>query len=414
MPGDCGRFGGLPDGNVGLIWIWTFCAKMAKISEMNMALYIHFPFCIRKCLYCDFNSQAGSVISPTEYFAALMREMELRMESMGRALTVSTLYLGGGTPSLLDPRLVARLIEAAARLFAVEADAEITIEANPGTVTREKLTAYRLAGVNRLSIGMQSFSDRMLSQLGRVHNAREGLDAFSFARDAGFANIGIDLIHSLPGENLDIWLADLDQAILLLPEHISAYGLTIEAGTPFHAMDQRGDLALPCEETAAVMFEMTSDLLRQAGYEHYEISNYALPGFRSRHNQVYWQRGSYLGLGAGAHSFLASPHASLRWKNPDSPEFYMKILAEGVLPEEELSAVMEREAMGETLFLGLRMLEGVDPEQFREEFGVTLQDVYPAEFQELLADGLLELQKGRVRLSRRGLILANQVFIRFV
>jgi oxygen-independent coproporphyrinogen-3 oxidase len=387
---------------------------MANITWMNMSLYFHFPFCIRKCLYCDFNSLAGSAILPEEYVASLLKEMELQRKRLFGILSAKTLYFGGGTPSLLDPRLVARIIEAAARFFCLEADAEITIEANPGTVTREKLAAYRLNGVNRMSLGMQSFSDRMLSRLGRAHTAREGLDAFNCARGAGFANIGIDLIHSLPGEDLAICLADLDQAIMLRPEHISAYGLTIEEGTPFHAMDHRGELALPEEETAAVMFESTSELLRQAGYEHYEISNYALPGFRSRHNQVYWQRGSYLGFGAGAHSFLASPPTSLRWKSLDSPEDYMQALAGGILPGEELSAVTKREAMSETLFLGLRMLEGVDPEQFREEFGVTLQDAYPAEFHGLLADGLIELQKGRIRLSRRGLILANQVFMKFV
>jgi oxygen-independent coproporphyrinogen-3 oxidase len=381
---------------------------------MNVSLYIHFPFCIRKCLYCDFNSLAGSKISPGEYVACLLKEMELQRQRLSGVLSAKTLYFGGGTPSLLDPRLIGLIIEAAGRFFGLVADAEITIEANPGTVTREKLAAYRLAGVNRLSIGMQSFSERMLSRLGRAHTARESLDAYTFARDAGFANIGIDLIHSLPGEDLDIWLADLDQAVLLKPEHISAYGLTIEAGTPFHAMEQRGELALPCEETAAGMFERTSEVLRQAGYEHYEISNFTLPGFRSRHNQVYWQRGSYLGFGAGAHSFLMSPPASMRWKNPDLPESYMQSLADGALPGEELSAVTEREAMGETLFLGLRMLEGVDPGKFREEFGVTLQEAYPAGIRGLLADGLLEQEQGRIRLSRRGLILANQVFIRFV
>lgn len=382
--------------------------------KMRTALYIHFPFCIRKCLYCDFNSLAGSSISPAKYVASLLKEMEHQKKRLSGPFSAKTLYFGGGTPSLLDPRLVARIIEAAARLFCLEDDAEITIEANPGAVTREKLAAYRLAGVNRLSIGMQSFSGRLLSRLGRAHTAPEGLDAFARARDAGFANIGIDLIHSLPGEDLDIWQADLDQAVLLKPEHISAYGLSIEAGTPFHAMDQRGELALPCEEMAAGMFEMTPDLLRQAGYEHYEISNFALPGFRSRHNQVYWQRGSYLGFGAGAHSFLASPPAGLRWKNPDSPEIYMQALADGILPGEELSAVTEREAMAETLFLGLRMLEGVDPGKFRKEFSVTLQDAYTSEIKGLLANGLLELQMGRLRLSRRGLIMANQVFIKFV
>ena len=232
---------------------------------MITALYIHFPFCLSKCPYCDFNSRAGSAVEQTEYVAALLGEMELRRESMAGDVTASTLYFGGGTPSLLSPPSVTQIIKAATRLFAMQADAEITIEANPGTVTRDKLAGYRLAGVNRLSLGMQSFSDPMLSRLGRAHTVRDGLDAFAAARDAGFANIGIDLIHSLPGQKPEMWRAELDRAVELRPEHISAYGLTIEAGTPFHAMEQRGELTLPGEEEAAGMFEQTSELLCQAG-----------------------------------------------------------------------------------------------------------------------------------------------------
>jgi oxygen-independent coproporphyrinogen-3 oxidase len=340
--------------------------------------------------------------------------MALRRESIAGDVTASTLYFGGGTPSLLSPSFVARIIAAATRLFALQADAEITIEANPGTVTRDKLAGYRLAGVNRLSLGMQSFSDTMLSRLGRAHTARDGLDAFAAARDSGFANIGIDLIHSLPGQKPEMWRAELDRAVELRPEHISAYGLTIEAGTPFHAMEQRGELTLPGEEEAAGMFEQTSELLRQAGYEHYEISNFALPGFRSRHNQVYWQRGSYLGFGAGAHSFLADPRFGSRWNNPDRPETYLQSVGSGIAPREGLAMIKEREAQAEKLFLGLRMLEGVDGESFRREFGVTLEGAYPAELPGLLGEGLLEWREGRLRLTRRGIILANQVFIRFV
>jgi oxygen-independent coproporphyrinogen-3 oxidase len=381
---------------------------------MITALYIHFPFCLSKCPYCDFNSRAGSAIEQTEYVALLLREMELRRESLAGAVTASTLYFGGGTPTLLSPPFVARIIAAATRLFALQVDAEITIEANPGTVTREKLAGYRLAGVNRLSLGMQSFSDPMLSRLGRTHTVRDGLDAFIAARDAGFANIGIDLIHSLPGQNPEMWQAELDRAVALRPEHISAYGLTIEAGTPFHAMEQRGELTLPGEEEAAGMFEQTSEFLCQAGYEHYEISNFALPGRRSRHNQVYWQRGSYLGFGAGAHSLLADPRFGSRWNNPDLPEAYLQTVYSGIAPREGLSLVKEREALAEKLFLGLRLLEGVDGESFRREFGVTLEGAYPTELPGLLAEGLLEWREGHLRLTRRGIILSNQVFIRFV
>ena len=384
------------------------------MNPMETALYVHFPFCIRKCLYCDFNSLAGAEIPQTAYTDALVREMELRRDTLHEGVTASTLYLGGGTPSLLEPDSVGRIIDTASRFFALEPAAEITIEANPGTVNQERLAAYLSTGVNRLSLGIQSFSDEMLALLGRVHTAQEGIASFTAAREAGFANIGIDLIHSLPGQTPENWRAELEQAVLLHPEHISAYGLTIEAGTPFHAMDRSGELVLPEEEASAEMFEKTSELLRNAGYEHYEISNFALPGFRSRHNQVYWQRGDYLGFGAGAHSFLAAPPFGRRWKNPDTPESYMQSIDNGSAAEEELTLVAEREARSETMFLGLRMLEGVEGNRFRREFAVTLEEAYSEELRALLAEGLLEWQKGRLRLAGKGIILANQVLIRFI
>jgi oxygen-independent coproporphyrinogen-3 oxidase len=394
--------------------VMTFCPAIGYNKTMETALYIHFPFCIRKCLYCDFNSVAGAEIPQQAYTDALVGEMELRRETLPGGVTASTLYLGGGTPSLLEPAQVERIIAAACRLFSLEPGAEITMEANPGTVNREKLSAYRSTGVNRLSLGIQSFSDDMLALLGRVHSAQEGIASFAAAREAGFANIGIDLIHSLPGQTPEHWRAELERAILLQPEHVSAYGLTIEAGTPFHAMERSGELALPEEESSAEMFENTSELLCETGYEHYEISNFALPGFRSRHNQVYWQRGDYLGFGAGAHSFLSSPHSGRRWKNPDDPESYMLSIANGITPDEEMTVVQEREARAETLFLGLRMLEGVDGNRFRKEFAMSLEDAYPEELRALLSEGLLEWEKGRLRIAGKGLILANQVLIRFI
>jgi oxygen-independent coproporphyrinogen III oxidase len=381
---------------------------------MFVALYIHFPFCIQKCLYCDFNSVADSRIAPADYTAALLREMELRRETLADQVSAPTLYFGGGTPSLLEPKLVALLIEAAAEFYGLAAGAEITIEANPGTVTRERLAAYRAAGVNRLSLGVQSFNDSLLQRLGRVHSAAQALAAFEAARSAGFANVGVDLIHSLPGQDPALWLAELERAVALAPEHISAYGLTIEEGTPFHALARGGELALPGEEEAAGMFEETATVLGEAGYEHYEISNFARSGCRSRHNQVYWCRESYLGFGAGAHSFLATPRFGRRWHNPERPELYLQTLESGLAPQEGLTAPTEREAKGERLFLGLRMMEGVDGELFREEFGVSIVAAYPAELPGLLAEGLLEWEGGRLRLSRRGILLANQVFMRFV
>jgi len=314
----------------------------------------------------------------------------------------------------MEPPLVARLIEAAQRLFGLAADAEVTIEANPGTLTAGKLAGYRAAGVNRLSLGVQSFSDEMLVLLGRVHTARQALDSFMAAREVGFDNIGIDLIHSLPGETPADWRDELIRAIDLRPEHISAYGLTVEEGTPFHRMEREGRLHLPDEEVGAAMFRETGEFLEWAGYEHYEISNFALPGFRSRHNQVYWRRGNCLGFGAGAHSFLRAPAFGSRWRNALSPESYLRAVASSTLPEEELTFLTERDAMAEFFFLGLRMLDGVEPAEFRREFGCTVAEAYPGEGERLAAEGLIECRGGFLRLTGTGLCLANQVFMRFI
>ncbi len=381
---------------------------------MATALYIHYPFCLQKCLYCDFNSVADSRIAPEEYVTAVVREMELRAERPPLPVTVPTLYFGGGTPSLLAPALVGKVIDAAARLYGLAADAEITLEANPGTLTREKLAAYRSAGVNRLSLGVQSFHDPLLARLGRIHSAAEARAAFSAAREAGFANIGIDLIHSLPGETPTLWEEDLRQAVNLAPEHISAYALTVEEGTPFYRLEQEGTLPLPEEEEAVSMLEMTVSILQKAGFEHYEISNFARPGFRSRHNQVYWRRENYCGFGAGAHSFFVEPGWGVRWHNTDAPERYLGAIRAGAPAEEERTCLSRGEAMAESLFLGLRLLEGVEEEGFAREFGCTIDEAYPGVVRKLCADGLLERRTGRLRLSPRGVSVANRVFVGFL
>jgi oxygen-independent coproporphyrinogen-3 oxidase len=380
---------------------------------MQTALYIHFPFCLKKCLYCDFNSLADSPVSPDEYVDATVREMELRAERLYGPIAAPTLYFGGGTPSLMAPEPVAALIEAARRLYGLAADAEITLEANPGTITAAKLSGYRAAGVNRLSLGVQSFHDTFLKLLGRIHTAQEALDAFAMARDAGFGNIGIDLIHSLPGESPDAWLDDLVRAVTLKPEHISAYGLTVEEGTPFFDLERNGELRLPDEEAGVRMFRQTAEFLHENGYEQYEISNFARPGYRSRHNQVYWRRGNYLGFGAGAHSFLKLSGFGTRWRNTYSPEIYRQAVCRAALPEEEVTALGERDAMAEFFFLGLRMLEGVEPELFRHEFGISLEDAYPGVLSALIRNGLLECPPGRLRLTGKGTVFSNRVFLEF-
>jgi putative oxygen-independent coproporphyrinogen III oxidase len=383
-------------------------------TAMQVSLYVHFPFCLRKCLYCDFNSLAGSPVMADEYAGAVLKEMDLCAGRLSAPVAAPTLYFGGGTPSLMAPRDVGGIVAAAVRLYNLADDAEITLEANPGTLTAKNLAGYRTAGVNRLSLGVQSFNDTFLRQLGRIHTARQAQDAFDLARRAGFANIGIDLIHTLPGESPAAWRDDLGRAIALGPEHISAYGLSVEEGTPFQELARKGELHLPDEEAGLTMFRETAEFLQEEGYEHYEISNFALPGCRSRHNQVYWRRRNYLGIGAGAHSFLRAPGFGTRWGNSPGPPDYMQSLDREMLPREELTHLTEREAMAEFFFLGLRMLEGVEPARFRREFAVDLDDAYPGVVSGLLAEGLLECRRNRLRLTGTGLVLANQVFLKFV
>ncbi len=384
------------------------------MMDDTTALYIHIPFCVRKCLYCAFTSTDDAPLVTEEYVALILREMEVRAGVLAHPLYATTLYMGGGTPSLLEPSLVGSIIESASRWFKLDPLAEITLEANPGTVTAASLAGYRAAGVNRLSLGVQSFDDRMLARLGRVHTAREAREAFVMARRAGFDNIGIDLIHGLPGQDINHWREQLRVAVELRPEHISAYGLTVEEGTPFARLENQGVLALPEEEDAAAMFEETAELLAPAGYGQYEIANFALPGRRSRHNQVYWCRGNYLGFGAGAHSFLREPYPGIRWRNPDDLGAYGCSLAEGVLPETDRTPLAEKDAMAEWLFLGLRMLEGVEEEQFRAEFGAPLAEVHGAAIERLCEAGLLVREGEHLRLTRRGVILSNRVFAAFL
>jgi putative oxygen-independent coproporphyrinogen III oxidase len=381
---------------------------------MRTGLYIHFPFCLRKCLYCDFNSTADSGISHREYVELLLREMALRRETLPEPASAPTLYFGGGTPSLLAPELVGRLVEAAAMLFGLEGDAEVTLEANPGTLTPEKLAGYRSAGVNRLSIGIQSFEDRLLATLGRVHTAREALAAFEESRRAGFDNISIDLMHSLPEQSLAQWREALARAVELSPEHVSAYALSVEQDTPFAGLHEAGKLPLPAEEEGARMFEATSEILCAAGYLHYEISNFAKPGRASRHNSAYWSRASYLGFGAGAHSLLNPDGLGRRWKNAAGLAEYAEELGRGAIPEQDLERLTLAEAVSEHFFLGLRMLDGLDLEPLQARYGADALAAHLAEAARLEASGALIREGSRIRLAPGSVIVANSVFSRFL
>ena len=381
---------------------------------MRAGLYIHFPFCLKKCLYCDFNSTAAAGGEPRRYVELLLREMELRHAALPEPVAAPTLYLGGGTPSLMEPRWVGRLIEAAARDFGLEGDAEVTLEANPGTLTPERLSGYLAAGVNRLSLGVQSFEDRLLRRLGRVHTAGEAVASFEAARRAGFDNISIDLMHSLPEQTLSQWRAALGQAVSLGPEHISAYALTVEEGTPFERLLEQGGLPLPVEEDAALMFEMTPGLLAGGGYRHYEISNFARPGRRSRHNAAYWSRQSYLGFGAGAHSFWNGDGLGRRWKNACDLAGYNAGVAAGAIPEQEPQLLTLEDAVSESFFLGLRVLDGLDLAPLAELFGEKALERPLSEVNRLEGAGKLLREGTVIRLAPDAVILANTIFSSFL
>jgi len=384
-------------------------------SNINMftRLYLHIPFCLQKCGYCAFNSQELLDNDLNDYAALLLEEMQLVPKSTTPGRMLDSIYFGGGTPSLLEAEQLGRIIKEAAELFGLGQDCEITLEANPGTVDQAQLTAFRSVGINRLSLGVQSFDDNFLDCLGRLHDADQALNAFEDARKAGFKNIGIDLMYSLPSQNIKQWQSDLKQVIRLSPEHLSIYGLTVEEGAPFFQRYPHDSPERPDEDISADMFEMADDLLTAAGYEHYEIANYARPGYRSRHNSGYWKRDGYLGLGVGAHSFLKDGNG-VRVSNVDTLKGYREELAAGRLPRLDSQCLTRNEAMEEYMFLGLRLADGVALKEFEREFGCPCRSVYGTVIDELVSLELLMTDKSRLRLTRRGMLLSNQVFNRFL
>ena len=375
----------------------------------GLGLYIHIPYCVHKCGYCDFNSYAGASESQMkEYVSALKQELEhWQCDPRVKGKTIETIYFGGGTPSLLAPGTILSILEDCVRSFSLAEEMEVTLEANPGTLTLEKLNTLRTGGFNRLSLGIQALSDPLLRTLERIHTAEEGMEAVRTGRRAGFSNLSIDLMFAVPGQTLDQWRWTLGQAMTLAPDHISCYHLTLEPGTDFYRRWRQGELPLPSEEDGVTMLEEMMDFLPAAGFEHYEISNFARSGRRSLHNQIYWHNQEYLGLGAGAHSFLAGE----RFWNFHLPHRYIAAI------REKGSAVASREksvgatALGESFMMGLRLLEGVDLEVLSRRFGVSIREVYQMPLWELTEKGLVSTEGSRLKLTRRGLLFSNEVFM---
>jgi oxygen-independent coproporphyrinogen-3 oxidase len=361
--------------------------------------------------YCDFNSYKAAGRDTSAYVQALLSEMRLVRGALPHSLPeFGSVYFGGGTPTVLPAPDLISILEAVRILFPISANAEVTIEANPGTVDPESLARLRGAGFNRLSLGVQSLENRLLKALGRVHTAEQAVESFAWARQAGFANISIDLMYALPGQSIDDWRVTLECAVSLQPEHVSAYALTIEPGTPFWRRRESGKLHLPSEDEELEMERLAETVLCSSGYERYEVSNYAKPGCRSRHNQVYWRNWPYLGFGAGAASYWEGE----RRINIKQPSAYVRTVKRGRLPIADAEKLPPLKAAGETLMLGLRMLEGIDSADVKQRFGVDVLSVFASEVERMKTLGLLQVDGTRLKLTPQGLLLANEVWAAFI
>lgn len=382
-------------------------------ARQPLELYIHIPFCVRKCLYCDFLSFPAGEETQERYVAQLINEITAMGAIYASDYQVVSIFLGGGTPSILHAEQTSRILQAVKTSFKWAADAEVTTEANPGTVDLEKLQVYLASGINRLSLGLQSTEDRELKALGRIHTFDEFKKSYALAREAGFTNINVDLMSALPGQTEASYRGTLETVLALNPEHISAYSLIIEEGTPFY--DRCEELDLPDEDEERTMYHDTKTILRERGYERYEISNYARPGYECRHNIGYWTGVSYLGLGLGASSYIGGERFM------SEPDLSAYLLTEssafsGRRHHRDCHLQTQKEQIEEFMFLGLRLTDGVSDAEFQRRFGISLKSAYGPVITRLIKNGLLEQAPSadRLRLTEYGIDVSNTVLCEFL
>ena len=380
---------------------------------MPFSLYVHIPYCLSKCPYCDFNAYAAQSWPEARYIDALCKEFATHMQAPPwQGETLETIYFGGGTPSLFQPESLERFLTCVSDHCPLVPDVEMSLEADPATGSLETLSGYRALGINRLSLGIQSFEPSVLRTLGRLHTGEEALRAIELARAAKFFNLNIDLIFGVPNQTTDLLARDLNQVFDCEPEHISMYGLTYEENTPFYAMRQKGVLQAVDEETEIAMYAQVQAACAAHGYERYEISNFARPGYASQHNLRYWQGGAYLGLGAGAHSFACTPGWGTRWSNIRNPKTYMDRALSTGRADHYVEQLTKEQARGEFLFLNLRQLDGMSLSGFARRFGQSFFAQFP-HAADMLSEGLLTRSGGKVRLTSKGLLMADSVFAIF-
>lgn len=378
-------------------------------SSMTAGVYIHIPFCLSRCSYCDFATGLFEADLATRYVQAV--ENEIERYAFPNSPYIETIYFGGGTPSLLKPAQVETLLNAVKGNFDLDQNAEVTMEMNPGTVTTNVLTEFRHLGVNRASFGAQTFDNRELARLGRAHNTAQTLTTFSDLRDAGFDNISFDLIAGLPGQSLNQWQHNVERALSLRPEHLSFYLLEVHQSTPLAEHIRRGIQPKPDEDLAAVMYAQMLERAENAGYEHYEISNLCLPGFESRHNTKYWTGAPYFGFGCSAHSYDG---INRRWANERDINRYVQAIETEVSPVVEEQRLSADDIRSEAVFLGMRMMRGVDARRYRDVFGVDLYAEHEKDLSRFIDAGLVEIDGDLIRLTRAGALMSNEVFEAFV
>lgn len=373
-----------------------------------LGIYVHIPFCIRKCKYCDFLSFAADVNTQKQYVEKLCVEIE-HFFAQYKEYEVKTVFFGGGTPSILEAELIRKIMETLKKAVPFMEETEITLEANPGTLSKKKLEEYKRCGINRLSIGLQSTEEKELNYLGRIHSYEDFLKSYELARQAGFKNINVDLMSAVPYQTLESWEKTLDCILALKPEHISAYSLIVEEGTPFYE-DEHLEELLADEDTERKMYVRTEEKLLEYGYHRYEVSNYAKEGRECAHNILYWKRGDYIGFGLGAASCIQN----MRFKNTDSMKEYMETPWKE--PEERLEVehLSLLEQMEETMILGLRMTDGVSMEEFKSLYGKTMEREFKDVIEKHKADGLLMEEEGCLRFTRKGFDLSNMVLCDFL
>jgi oxygen-independent coproporphyrinogen-3 oxidase len=380
---------------------------------MAMSLYVHIPFCQKRCIYCDFVSGLYTPEKATAYIHTLKKEIL----NIPDNVSLKTLYIGGGTPSILSHETLCDLIAHIFSHLPFVPDYEATIEVNPGTLDEEKARSVRSCGINRVSIGIQSFHDDELSLLGRVHTRKEAERSVHIAREAGFENIGIDLMYGIPGQKMKGWKESLEKTVNLKPKHISIYELTVERSTVLGTYVQKGTLTLPEEERIVEMYDYAIDYLKSSGYIHYEISNFAMPDYPCRHNLNYWERGEYYGAGLGAHSFLRGR----RFHNTGILDQYIHLMSENKGPVQETETITAGKALSEALFLGLRKIKGINLKTFSERYEIDVLKHFENEMKDLQSAGLIEIHgttghnqsETHLKLTRNGLLLSNEVFVKF-